>query len=71
MCHAAVGCCYYDTFREANWQGESGCMMFADNTFLIDEGVQDYQVLATYLTQKLGGVVEEKYAQTEGRITVK
>jgi len=46
-------------------------MMFADNTFLIDEGVQDYQVLATYLTQKLGGVVEEKYAQTEGRITVK
>lgn len=48
-----------------------GYTMFADKQLLIDEGMQDYQILITYMTEILGGAVSEKYAATEGRITVK
>ncbi len=52
-------------------EGGSGCGMFADNTFLLDDIALDYQVLVDYMTKALGGKVDLRYAQTEGRITVK
>lgn len=48
----------------------NGYTMFADKPLLIDEGMQDYQILITYMTDILGGVLSEKYSATEGRITV-
>ena len=50
--------------------GGSGCGMFADNVFLMDESILDYQVLADYMTEGLGGRIGLEYAQTEGRITI-
>lgn len=44
---------------------------FDDNKLLIDESIEDYQVLITYITEHLDGVIDERYADTEGRITVK
>lgn len=49
----------------------SGCSMFTDNVFLIDEGMQDYQVLVTYMDEHLGGVIGSEYGQTQERIVVK
>ena len=49
----------------------SGCNMFVDNHFIIDEGMADYQILVTYMTDYLNGHIDERYAGTEGRITVK
>ena len=51
-------------------EGGSGCGMFADNVFLMDESILDYQVLADYMTEGLGGRIGLEYAQTEGRITI-
>ncbi len=51
-------------------EGGSGCPMFMDNTFIIDEGMLDYQVLVTYMTEALGGKIDTTYGQTEGRINV-
>lgn len=45
--------------------------IFNDNHFLIDEGMNDYDALLTYVTDILGGTVGEQYAETEGRITVR
>lgn len=47
-----------------------GYTMFADKPLLIDGGMQDYQILITYMTEVLGGEVSGKYSATEGRITV-
>lgn len=52
-------------------EGGSGCGMFADNVFVIDEGMLDYQILETYMTEKLGGKIGEEYSYTEGRIYIK
>ena len=49
----------------------SGCSMFADNTFLIDESILDYQALADYMTEGLHGRIGQNYGKTEGRILVK
>ena len=51
-------------------EGGSGCPMFMDNTFLMDEGMADYQILITYMQEALGGKVDARYGQTEGRINV-
>ena len=51
-------------------EGGSGCPMFADNTFIIDEGMLDYQILVTYMTEAFGGKIDTKYEKTEGRINV-
>lgn len=51
-------------------QGGDGLNMFMDNTLTIDEGMLDYQVLITYITDHLGGTVSSGYAQPQGRITV-
>ena len=45
--------------------------IFTDNLFLIDEGASDYEVLISYITDHLGGVVGSVYAETEGRIIVR
>lgn len=52
-------------------EGGDGLNMFMDNTLIRDEGMLDYQVLITYLTDILGGAVTEEYAETQSRITVK
>lgn len=44
--------------------------LFDDNKLLLDESLSDYEVLAAYITNTLGGVIDQTYAQTEGRITV-
>ncbi len=51
-------------------EGGSGCSMFADNAFVIDEGMLDYQILETYMTEALGGKIGEEYSRTEGRISI-
>ena len=48
----------------------SGCPMFADNVFLIEEGMADYQVLITYMQEGLNGKIDNRYEKTEGRIQV-
>lgn len=48
----------------------SGCPMFTDNVFLIDEGMLDYQVLITYMQEGLNGKIDTRYEKTEGRIQV-
>lgn len=47
-----------------------GLNMFVDNELLMDEGMLDYQVLITYITEDLGGTVDGTYSQAQGRITV-
>ena len=44
-----------------------GYTMFADNTILQDEVMIDNQVLINYITQELGGVVGEEYAEPYGQ----
>ena len=36
-------------------EGGSGCPMFMDNVFLMEEGMADYQVLITYMQEGLNG----------------
>ena len=48
----------------------SGCPMFADNVFLMEEGMADYQVLITYMKEALNGKIDTRYEKTEGRIQV-
>ena len=49
-----------------------GYSMFADNVFLQDSVMIDNQVLINYITESLGGVVGEVYADPygQGRITI-
>lgn len=51
-------------------EGGSGCPMFMDNVFLMEEGMADYQVLITYMQEGLNGKIDARYAQTEGRIEI-
>lgn len=51
-------------------QGGDGLNMFMDNQLLIDEGMADYQVLITYMSENLGGSIGSAYADAAGRITV-
>lgn len=48
----------------------SGATCFNDNEFIIEEGMSDYQMLITYLTEHLNGNLSEKYSTVEGRITI-
>lgn len=52
-------------------QGGDGLNMFMDNTLVIDEGLLDYQVLITYMTDYLGGTVGADYTSAHTRITVR
>lgn len=51
-------------------QGGDGLNLFMDNVLTINEGMLDYQVLITYITDYLGGTIGSDYAQPQGRITV-
>lgn len=46
-----------------------GFTMFADNNFTQYCVMLDNQLLMTYLTENLGGVIGEEYAEPQGRIT--
>lgn len=45
-----------------------GYTMFSDNEFLQDNVMLDVQVLITYITRHLGGVIGEEYKEAQGRI---
>lgn len=47
-----------------------GYTMFADNKYLQDSVMLDNQVLITYITDQLKGVVGEEYAKPQGRIII-
>jgi 2',3'-cyclic-nucleotide 2'-phosphodiesterase (5'-nucleotidase family) len=49
--------------------GGDGINMFTDNNFLLDSVMIDNQVLISYITDTLGGVVPDSYAAAQGRIT--
>lgn len=51
-------------------EGGGGATMFMDNPLLINEGMLDYQMLITYITETLQGNLSERYSETEHRITV-
>ena len=44
--------------------------MFMGDKLLVDESMADNEVLITYITEDLGGVVPETYAEPQGRITL-
>lgn len=50
--------------------GGDGLNMFADNELIMDEGMLDYQVLITYITNDLQGQLSGKYSAVDNRITV-
>ena len=52
-------------------QGGDGFNMFQNDELLIDEGMIDNQVLMTYIVDILEGNLKDKYADIEGRITIK
>ena len=47
-----------------------GITQFSDNPLLIDEGISDYQVLISYISDGLKGNLGSIYSSTEGRITI-
>lgn len=51
-------------------EGGDGLNIFMDNKLKVDEGILDYQVLVTYITDYLGGSIGEEYRKVQGRITV-
>ncbi len=48
-----------------------GYTMFTDNTFIVEEGMLDNQILITYIKDVLQGQLGARYSDVEGRITVK
>lgn len=51
-------------------QGGDGLRMFMDNSLTLDEGMMDYQVLAAYINEHLGGNIGKEYEEPQGRIVV-
>ena len=47
-----------------------GYTMFADNEYPLNCTMLDNQVIINYICDYLGGIVDERYAQPQGRITV-
>lgn len=52
-------------------EGGDGLNMFMDNELLMDEGMLDYQVLITYVSDYLGGSIDDSYSAAQNRITVR
>ena len=50
--------------------GGDGFVMFKNNKILQDEVMIDNQVLINYIQNNLNGVVDSKYAEPQGRITI-
>lgn len=51
-------------------EGSGGINLFTDNSLLLDDGMPDYQVLISYITDYLGGELGGRYSEPEGRIVV-
>lgn len=51
-------------------QSGDGFTMFAGNEMVVEEGMVDYQILITYISDYLGGSIGEQYSSPDGRITV-
>lgn len=51
-------------------QGGDGINMFMDNKLILNEGMLDYQVLITYITENLDGIVGKEYSAAQGRIII-
>lgn len=52
-------------------EGGNNYMGFMDNTYLIEGGLSDYQVLAQYITENLNSNLGSSYAEIQGRIIVR
>ena len=52
-------------------EGGDGINMFVGNELVLNDIMIDNQVLITYIRDTLQGRLGEKYAATEGRITVR
>ncbi len=50
--------------------GGDGLNQFMDNPLVVDEGMPDYQVLLTYITEELGGSIDSRYGSPQGRIRI-
>ncbi len=50
--------------------GADGPNLFVDNMLTLYEGMPDYQVVLTYITEELGGAVDSTYAGPQGRIKI-
>lgn len=50
--------------------GGDGITVYMDNNLLMDEGMSDYQVIITYIFDYLNGIIDERYEETEGRISI-
>ncbi len=50
--------------------GGDGLNMFMDDPLKTDEGMLDYQVLLTYITEELGGSIDSIYGSPQGRIKI-
>ncbi len=48
-----------------------GLNIFMDNELTVDEGMMDYEILITYLTDELNGTVGDAYALPQERIKVR
>jgi 2',3'-cyclic-nucleotide 2'-phosphodiesterase (5'-nucleotidase family) len=60
------------TVASSNYMLQSmgdGYTMFADNVYTQDSVMLDNQVLIKYITEGLGGVIGQEYAEPRGRIT--
>lgn len=51
-------------------EGGNNYSGFMDNTYLVDGGITDYQVLTQYITENLRGNLGSSYAELEDRIVV-
>ncbi len=52
-------------------EGGDGLNMFMDNELTINEGMLDYEILMTYLTDELNGTVGDEYALPQERIEIR
>ncbi len=52
-------------------EGGDGMNIFMDNELTVDEGMLDYEILMTYLTDGLNGTVGDAYALPQERIKVR
>ncbi len=50
--------------------GRDGLNQFMDNPLVVDEGMPDYQVLLTYITENLNGSIDSRYGSPQERIRI-
>ena len=62
---------YLVFMTDFNADGGGASYRFSQSDKKFETGILDMDALATYITEKLGGVISEDYAQPQGRIHVK